>query len=217
VGSRRGAVGPGERGNEPGAPTPGEATPVEARPGEARPGEAAPDDGSAERADQEALARAVCLRLLTGAPRTRAQLARSLARRNVSEDIVERVLARFADVGLIDDAAFAAAWVEARHAGRGMGRKGLAHELRTRGVDDELVEEAVGELDPVRERATARTLVDKKLRGMHGVEPRTKARRLAGMLARRGYSGGLALSVIREALEDEGSDTEGLDEVAFDD
>jgi regulatory protein len=147
------------------------------------------------------VARAICLRQLTLAPRTKAQLARAMARRNVPEDVAERVLERFEEVGLIDDAAFAAAWVDSRHAGRGLGRRALAHELRQRGVPDPLVRAAVDELDPEQELAAARQLVAQRLPALARLDPRARARRLSGMLVRKGYSAGLAYRVIRETLE----------------
>lgn len=122
------------------------------------------------------------------------------------------VLSRFEDVGLIDDGAFADAWVESRHHDRGLARRALARELRTKGVDPELIDEAVGQLDSAQEEATARELVARKLRSTRGMERDRRVRRLAGMLARKGYAPGVALRVVREALESEGEDTEGLDE-----
>lgn len=157
-------------------------------------------------------ARAICLRLLTGMPRTRRQLAEALAKRDIPEDVAEEVLSRFVDVGLIDDAAFAGAWVESRHHGRGLARRALARELRTKGVDSTLVDEAVGRLDPEQEETTARDLVARKLRTTRGMERDKRLRRLVGMLARKGYSQGMALRVVKQALEEEGEDTEGLDE-----
>jgi regulatory protein len=105
-------------------------------------------------------------------------------------------------VGLIDDEAFAHAWVRSRHTGRGLARRALAHELRRRGVDDEVVAGAVETLDTDDERAAARTLVVRRLATMSGLPRDVQARRLAGMLARKGYSGGLALAVVREVLDD---------------
>jgi regulatory protein len=162
-------------------------------------------------ADPEAVGRAICLRLLTAAPRTRAQLAEALRKRGVPEEAAQRVLERFSDVGLIDDEAFAEAWVSSRHAGRGLGRKALAAELRHRGVDDDTVREAVDQLDPEQELDTARRLVARKLASTRGLAPAVRTRRLAGMLARKGYPPGLAFRVIRETLETEPLETEGLD------
>jgi regulatory protein len=157
-------------------------------------------------------ARAICLRLLTGTPRTRRQLADALRKREIPEDVAEEVLSRFEEVGLIDDSAFADAWVESRHHGRGLARRALAQELRTKGVDAALIDEAVGRLDAEQEEATARELVARKLRSTRGLDRDKRLRRLAGLLARKGYSEGLALRVVRQALEEEGEDTEFLGE-----
>ncbi|MEU6095949.1 recombination regulator RecX [Streptomyces sp. NPDC047079] len=166
-------------------------------------------------ADPVERARAICLRLLTGTPRTRKQLADALRKREIPDDVAEEVLSRFEEVGLIDDGAFADAWVESRHHGRGLARRALARELRTKGVDSALIDEAVGQLDAEQEEATARELVDRKLRATRGLDRDKRLRRLAGMLARKGYPEGMALRVVRQALEDEGEDTEGLGEGEF--
>ncbi|MFJ2417728.1 recombination regulator RecX [Streptomyces brevispora] len=157
-------------------------------------------------------ARNICLRLLTGTPRTRKQLADALRKREIPDEAAEEVLSRFEDVGLINDAAFADAWVESRHHGRGLARRALVRELRTKGVDAAVIDEAVGQLDPAQEEATARELVARKLRSTRGLDRDKRLRRLAGMLARKGYGEGLALRVVRRALEEEGEDTEGLDD-----
>ncbi|MEU4932360.1 recombination regulator RecX [Streptomyces yokosukanensis] len=160
-------------------------------------------------------ARAICLRLLTGTPRTRKQLADALRKREIPEDVAEEVLSRFEEVGLIDDSAFADAWVESRHHGRGLARRALAQELRTKGVDSTLIDEAVSQLDSEQEEATARELVARKLRATRGLDRDKRLRRLAGMLARKGYPEGMALRVVRQALEEEGEDSEFLDEGDF--
>ncbi|MGW3659416.1 recombination regulator RecX [Streptomyces sp. NPDC005151] len=157
-------------------------------------------------------ARNICLRLLTGTPRTRKQLADALRKREIPDEAAEDVLSRFEDVGLIDDAAFADAWVESRHHGRGLARRALVRELRTKGVDSAVIDEAVGQLDSEQEEETARELVARKLRSTRGLDRDKRLRRLAGMLARKGYGEGMALRVVRQALEAEGEDTEGLDE-----
>ncbi|MFI9201679.1 recombination regulator RecX [Streptomyces sp. NPDC053048] len=159
----------------------------------------------------EEQARAICLRLLTGSPRTRKQLADALAKRGIPGEAAEAVLSRFEDVGLIDDAAFAGAWVESRHHGRGLARRALARELRTKGVDSAVIDEAVGQLDADQEERTARELVERKLRSTRGLDREKRLRRLAGMLARKGYPEGLALRVVRRALEEEGDDPELLE------
>ncbi|MFF4036435.1 recombination regulator RecX [Streptomyces sp. NPDC001816] len=181
--------------------------------------EGTPTSSRAERGessgDPAERARAICLRLLTGTPRTRKQLADALRKREIPEDVAEEVLSRFEEVGLIDDSAFADAWVESRHHGRGLARRALAQELRTKGVDSALIDEAVGQLDSEQEEATARELVSRKLRATRGLDRDKRLRRLAGMLARKGYPEGMALRVVRQALEEEGEDTEFLEGESF--
>lgn len=184
----------------PGRPRAAEAKQVEA--GTAGLGQ----DG--EPADPEIVARLICLRLLTAAPRTRAQLAEALRRRRVPADAAEAVLGRFAEVGLINDATFASAWVESRHHGRGLARRALAAELGRQGVERGDISAAVARLSPETELATARALVDRKLASLHGEPPQAQARKLVGLLARKGYPAGLAYRVVREALEQAGQDAQ---------
>ncbi|MFD3793009.1 recombination regulator RecX [Streptomyces californicus] len=210
---RRSRGGPGARGGfgegagrRGRSGTRGSGSPSSSRAGEGEP------RGSGEPRDPVEQARGICLRLLTGTPRTRKQLADALRKREIPDEAAEEVLSRFEDVGLIDDAAFAGAWVESRHHGRGLARRALVRELRTKGVDSAVIDEAVGQLDADQEEETARELVARKLRSTRGLDRDKRLRRLAGMLARKGYGEGMALRVVRQALEEEGEDTEGLDE-----
>ena len=154
-------------------------------------------------ADAEQVARAILLDALAGRARSRAELAERLARRKVPTDLAERILDRFTEVGLIDDAAFARLWIEQRVASRGLARRALAVELRRKGVDDEIVREALAERDNEGERAVAVDLVRRKLRSMSRLERDARVRRLVGMLGRKGYSPGVAHSVVREVLAEQ--------------
>jgi regulatory protein len=167
-----------------------------------------------EMGDPESVARNICLRALTGAPKTRSQLADLLANRGVPDEAAESVLDRFTEVGLIDDAAFAQAWVSSRQAGRGLARRALSAELRAKGVEPEVAALAVAAVDDADERAAARRLVDRKLGSVRRVDRATATRRLMGMLARKGYNGGLAAAVVREALDAAGDESAADD--AFD-
>ncbi|WHT21312.1 regulatory protein RecX [Crossiella sp. CA-258035] len=163
--------------------------------------------------DPVAYARDVCLRLLTARPRTKAELAQSLARKGVEPEVAETVLARLDEVGLVDDAAFAEVWVRSRHAYQGMARRALSVELRRKGVADEVAAEAVAAVDPEAEETRARDLVRKRLRGgsLQSADEQTRIRRLVGMLARKGYSEGLAFRVVREELREANLDAPLLD------
>jgi regulatory protein len=163
------------------------------------PGEPGEDPG-----DPEAVARAICLRLLTQRARSRAELASVLAARGVPDEAARAVLDRFTEVGLVDDAAFARAWVSSRQAGRGLARRALSAELRAKGVDAEVASAALDEVDPQEEWDAARRLVARRLPSLQRFDRPTAERRLLGMLARKGYGGGLAGYVVREALDARG-------------
>ncbi|MEV7774039.1 recombination regulator RecX [Kitasatospora sp. NPDC086791] len=161
-----------------------------------------------ESVDPETRARDICLRLLTGAAKTRKQLADALRKREIPDEVADEVLSRLEEVGLIDDAAFATAWVESRHAVRSLSRRALTQELRTKGVAADLVEQAVAQVDHDDETDAARALVERKLRSTRGLDRQVRTRRLVGMLARRGYSEGLAFRVVRAALDEAALDEE---------
>jgi regulatory protein len=146
------------------------------------------------------VARQIVLRQLALSPKSRTQLADKLRQRNCPDDVAQAVLDRMTEVGLVDDEAFAGMVVRSQQVGRGLARRALARELRTRGVDDETAQASLETITPEAERERAAQLVAKKLKAMHGLDPVVQTRRLAGMLARKGYPGDLAMSVIREAV-----------------
>ncbi len=141
------------------------------------------------------------LRQLSLAPRSRSQLEQKLHQRGCEPQVAERVLDRLTEVGLIDDQAYAEMLVRARHSGKGLARRALAHELRKQGIDEELADGALRQVGARDERLRAEQLVAKRLPSLHGLAPEVQARRLAGMLARKGYAGDIAWPVIRDAVE----------------
>ena len=90
--------------------------------------------------------------------------------------------------------------MQSRSRTNGLSGVALRRELREKGVDDDLAKDAVGALDDETERARAEELVAKKLRTMGGLDPQVQARRLAAMLARKGYPAGVAYAVVRDAV-----------------
>lgn len=146
---------------------------------------------------REEQARTLCLRLLTARARTRAELHGRLAKRGYPEDVSERVLDRLAAVGLVDDTDFAQQWVQSRRAHAGKSKRALASELRTKGVDNDVITTVLAGIDAGAERDRAEQLVRAKLRRETLGEDDTRVtRRLVGMLARRGYSQNLACEVV---------------------
>ncbi len=150
--------------------------------------------------DPESVARTICLRLLDHRARSRAELAAALRRRGVPDDTADRVLDRFAEVGLIDDAALAAGYAAAQHTERGLAGRAVALKLRRRGIDEDSVQAAVAQIDSDAELDRARALVARRLRALQHLPPPVQARRLVGLLARKGYPAGLAHAVVRETL-----------------
>ena len=147
-------------------------------------------------------ARQIVLRQLTAAPRSRAQLEQALRRKGCPDDVATAVLDRMEEVGLVDDSAYAGMLVRSQQAGRGLARRALVQELRRKGVDDETAQAALDEVDPHAEEDRARGLIAKKMRSMSGLDPLVQTRRLAGMLARKGYSSELSMRLVREALRE---------------
>jgi regulatory protein len=160
----------------------------------------------ADSATREEQARALCLRLLTARARTRAELAGQLAKRGYPDDVSTLVLDRLTDVGLVDDEDFAEQWVRSRHVNAGKGKRALASELRTKGIDDEVIADVLADIDSDAERVRAEQLVADKLRRERLTDDTDDvkvARRLVGMLARRGYQQSMAFDVVKVALASE--------------
>ncbi|MEE1621971.1 regulatory protein RecX [Zafaria sp. Z1313] len=160
-------------------------------------------DRSGAAADPEAQARAIVLRQLTGSAKSRRQLEDKLAARGISPAVAGGVLDRFEELGLVDDATFAASWVAGRSRSRGLARTALRRELAEKGIDPELAEAALEQLDDEDEDEQARELVRKRLRtGSAGGDRDTQLRRLVGMLARKGHAPGRAYRVASEVLDE---------------
>ncbi len=169
----------------------------------AGPGDAEPpaDRDLGPDADPESVARKILLDQLTGQARSRAELAKKLAQKQVPEDVAGRVLDRFEEVGLVDDTAFSREWVAQRHSGKGLAKRALAQELRRKGIDDETARAALDEVDQDDEVEAARMLVRRKLRSVQGLDRDKAVRRLVGMLARKGHSSSVAFRVVKEELD----------------
>jgi regulatory protein len=159
------------------------------------------------------LARETLLRILTAAPKSRHELEQSLARKGYPEHVVGPLLDRFDEVGLVDDTGYAQLIVRTRHAERGLARRAIAVELRRRGIDDDTAAEALDQVEPEDERATAQALARRLVARTRGLERDARVRRAAAALARKGYGAGVAFAAVREALAAEGEDTEDLAEL----
>ena len=169
---------------------------------------APPDRAAAWESNPEQTARTICLRLLEARPRSRRELADALAKRGAPEDVAERVLDRFTEVGLVDDAEYARMLTASRVRERGLARRAVAAELRRRGVGDEESGAALATIDPDEEQAAAFRLAARRQRSLRGHAPDVQLRRLVGYLGRRGYPAGLAHRAAAAAV---GTSTTALD------
>jgi regulatory protein len=157
---------------------------------------------STSEASREEQARNLCLRLLTARARTRAELEGQLTKRGYPDDVSQLVLDRLAQVGLVNDEDFAEQWVRTRRVNAGKGKRALAAELRTKGVDNDVIATVLADIDAGAERERAEQLVRDKLRRekLGGDDDTKVMRRLVGMLARRGYSQTMAFDVVKTEL-----------------
>ena len=159
--------------------------------------------------DPEAVAKAICLRLLTGAARPRAGLASALRQRGIPRRRGgHRCSTASTEVGLIDDQAYADAFVAAKHRDRALGATALRTELRRKGVDEVIVDAAVRAVDQDAERERARALIARRVDAAMAKGAVAARRRLVGLLARRGYSAEMAGRVVDEALTEYGARAE---------
>ncbi|MDR6416306.1 regulatory protein RecX [Pseudarthrobacter sulfonivorans] len=163
--------------------------------------------------DPASVARAIVLRQLTSSAKSRLQLARKLAERNIPEDVAEAVLDRFQEVRLIDDADFADMWVRSRSQSRKLAKGALRRELSDKGIDADTAAAALEQLSDADEEASARLLVERKLRPGTDLSDRGErdkiTRRLASMLARKGYQPSQAFRVVGEVLDARAASQDG--------
>lgn len=166
--------------------------------GRAEPG---PQADAGESRDPEAVARAIVLRQLANAPKTRRQLETALARRGCDADVAAAVLDRLGEVGLVDDAAYAQMYAHAARSRRGLARRAIAHDLRGKGVADEVAADVLDGVSEAQEAEAARGLVRARLPRLRGMDRDVQVRRLAGLLARKGYPSGIATRVVLEEVD----------------
>ena len=145
------------------------------------------------------------LRLLGARARSRKEMHDRLVARGFTADEVSATMDRLDEWKLLDDADFAHEWVRSRHANSARGRHALRRELRTKGIADEIVAEALETIDPEDERAIALELAEKKLtisaEELDDPAIRAKAfRRLSGALGRRGFPPETITSVVKDVI-----------------
>ena len=159
---------------------------------------------AAEEADPYTRAKTIVYNQLAYSAKTRGQLRKKLQSEGFEAELIEPLLDKFEAAKLIDDAEYAETFVRQKSRTKKLSRAALRRELAERGVRGEEAENALAQRTDEQEREDAAELVRKKLRpGMDFSDRAEKdkvTRRLLGMLARRGYSSSVSMSVIREEL-----------------
>jgi regulatory protein len=138
-------------------------------------------------------------RLLTYRPRSRAELRQKLQDKEFDQAVIEAVVSDLARLGYVNDRQFAEQWASSRVRLRAFGRRRIEQELRRKGVDREVIVEALAVVfgaEP--ELGTAMSAAEKKLNTMRSADRETRRRRLAGFLERKGYSYEIIRKVINE-------------------
>ena len=156
----------------------------------------------------ESEARNIVLNQLNFMPRSRKELETTLIKRHVEPDVAKAVLDRFEEIGMVDDAAFAELLIRSRCNTKRVSRSVLRQQLRQKGVDQEIIEDALMVITDGDELRMATELVERKARAMSRLEPEVRKRRLFGLLARKGYNTSIALRVINDL---EASDFNGAE------
>jgi len=163
-------------------------------------------DAGLDRSDEEwaSEARAILLRQLALGPRSRHQLDRKLAERDVPSSVASALLNRFEEVQLIDDPEFARMWVRTRISAKALSRWSIRRELAQKGIDPDLAEDALLQISDEDEHDQARDVVRRKLRSSADLSDRAvrdkEVRRLVGVLARKGYNPGAAFTIVKDVI-----------------
>ena len=167
---------------------------------------------AAEETDPYTRAKTIVYNQLAYSAKTRGQLRKKLQAEGFDTELIEPLLDKFEAAKLIDDAEYAQTFVAQKSRTKKLSRAALRRELAERGVRGEEAENALAQRTDEQEREDAAELVRKKLRPGMDLSDRAEkdrvTRRLLGMLARRGYSSSVSMSVIREELAAYGADDE---------
>ena len=167
---------------------------------------------AAEETDPYTRAKTIVYNQLAYSAKTRGQLRKKLQAEGFEAELIEPLLDKFEAAKLIDDAEYAQTFVAQKSRTKKLSRAALRRELAERGVRGEEAENALAQRTDEQEREDAAELVRKKLRPGMDLSDRAEkdkvTRRLLGMLARRGYSSSVSMSVIRKELATYGAEDE---------
>ena len=151
-----------------------------------------------QEADPYSIANTIALNALVARAKSKGELLAHLKKRGVEDDVAQATIFRLQESGLVNDSEFAKAWTQSRHTSKKLSKRIIAGELRTRGVDQSSIDEALDEIDDESEYRTAFSLGMKKYNTMSRLEPEVQIRRIQSLLQRKGFSFPTIARVIRE-------------------
>jgi len=136
------------------------------------------------------------LRLLTYRARSEREVRQRFQQRGAAPDLADAVVERLRHGGLIDDEAFAEAWVDSRRRAAPRGDRLLKQELARKGVARATIDAALG--GDADAQALARQAAAKKARALASEPEPVFVRRLTDFLLRRGFEYETVAGVVRE-------------------
>jgi regulatory protein len=146
-------------------------------------------------------AKSVAYRLLTYRPRSCAELRQKLQAKAYHEPVIDAVLEVLARLGYVNDGQFAEQFASSRIRLRGWGRRRIERELGNKGIERRIISVTLSRIfEHDVEIETAKNAAERKLASMRSVDRKTKYRRLAGFLERRGFSFEVIKSILRSSI-----------------
>jgi regulatory protein len=137
--------------------------------------------------DQYHKAYSRALDFISRRPRSRREVETYLKGKTLPDPLIERVMRRLTDAQLLDDLSFAHFWIENRDNFRPRGARALRWELRQKGLDETIINEALASSD-LNEEDSAFRVGAKQLSRLRSIEDRREfQQKLATYLARRGF------------------------------
>jgi regulatory protein len=132
-------------------------------------------------------------------PRTEGEIRQNLQKHGVPDDVLEEVIQRLLRAGLLDDRRFADAWVENRADLHPRSRRALAFELKQRGVEQQVIQRSLEQVDDDQAAYQAAQRQSRKLQELDWQDFRKK---MYGFLARRGFDYETSAPVVKRVWDE---------------
>lgn len=149
-----------------------------------------------------------CYWHLARGDKTRRELFLKLKAKEIPEEIIENVLDKLEGDSYVNDKRFTENFIRSKQEYSGLGKRALSFELKRKGIDSDIISEALSEIDSDTEYENAKKLAYSKLKSSKNLDHQKRVNRLVSMLARKGYDAGISFSVVKEVLQQEKDEQE---------